>query len=526
MKRKPPSKLQELRKKVLANCYDFARVFRPERVLAPVHKELLESMANEDIINLLVLIPRGHQKSWCTALYAAWMITKHPDTTILYVSDNQALLKRQLAEIKQTLLSETYRQVFPEMLNYEFNKDRGRMDHKPQGVWTSTEFSVDHPARKKALVRDPTVTGYSAKSTLTGFHADLILVDDLVTEQNYQTEVGREEIIRLNDTLTRLANPDSLYRYVGTTYHPKDLYALLQKKKEPIFDDEGEQIDEKPLFTTIKYSVETNGDFLWPRTKGPDGKWYGWDKTILGRKKAQAMDKVQYAAQYYLDLSSALHNRVDPNNFNYYNPELLKLDAYGRLAYNGKRLNVFAGIDLAFSIGRDADYTAVVVIGADCDNNIFILDIDRFRTDKLDVQVEALIRMANKWSFKLLRIEANGPQKGAAVYIKDQIHNAGRIIDIDLHTPNRQQGSKEERIAAVLEGRYFNKQMWHPKIHRYLEDLETQLVMLRPEHDDIKDVLASTVEVVKLPMRQAVKPRMPKLMYNKKFGGVTGYSYE
>ncbi len=47
------------------------------------------------------------------------------------------------------------------------------------------------------------------------------------------------------------------------------------------------------------------------------------------------------------------------------------------------KLNVYAAIDFAFSLRKKADYTALVVIGVDHQGNFYILDIDRFKTDRI-----------------------------------------------------------------------------------------------------------------------------------------------
>ena len=66
-------------------------------------------------------------------------------------------------------------------------------------------------------------------------------------------------------------------------------------------------------------------------------------------------------------------------------------------------------------------------------------------------------------------------------------------MELDIFD-NRPVKNKEDRIEALLQPRYNNLQMWHTRGGN-CELLETELVQQSPAHDDIKDALASAVEV-------------------------------
>ena len=160
---------------------------------------------------------------------------------------------------------------------------------------------------------------------------------------------------------------------------------------------------------------------------------------------------------------------------------------------------MYASIDFAFSLNKKADYTAVVVIGVDCDNRVYVLDIDRFKTDKINSYFKSISELHSKWSFKKLRAEVTVAQAVIARDLKDRVREEGLRLSIDEYRPSRHEGRKEERIAAALEHRYENQDMIHFK-GGYTEILEEELVLSRPAHDDVKDALASAVEI-------AIKPK-------------------
>ena len=77
-------------------------------------------------------------------------------------------------------------------------------------------------------------------------------------------------------------------------------------------------------------------------------------------------------------------------------------------------------------------------------------------------------------------------------------------------------------MAAALEPRYENLSMWHYK-GGYIPALEEELVLSRPQHDDIKDCLASVVEIaVKPKQRRGSKMKSNNIaVFDKKFGGIS-----
>lgn len=122
----------------------------------------------------------------------------------------------------------------------------------------------------------------------------------------------------------------------------------------------------------------------------------------------------------------------------------------------------------------------------------------------------------------MLRAEVTAAQQVIVRDLKDRLRQNGSIIKVDDHRPNRHQGSKEERIAAALEPRYENLQVWHFK-GGYTPVLEEELIMARPPHDDIKDCLAAAVETSKAPKERNTQQPMNMFarLTNPRFGGVS-----
>ena len=503
--------LDEIRELAESDLYTFARLIHPEREYGELHKKVFRWLQDCETPNALMLLPRAHMKSHCIEVWCCWWITKHPDTSIMYVSATTTLAEAQLYAIKNTLTSPIYHRYWPEMVNAEEGK---------REKWTTGAISVDHPKRKAEGVRDFTVFAAGITTNTTGLHAEVVIADDVVVPDNAYTEEGRTKCSNSMSQAASILNTGGLFRACGTRYHTADQYAIWKEQEMKVFDDDGAEIGTEIIWSILEEVVEVDGRFLWPRTARADGKLFGFDRRELSRISAMYSDRVQFYAQYYNDPNDPESQRFDISRFQYYDKKHLNY-TQGKWYFQNERLNIFSGIDFALSLNKKADYSAIVVVGVDSANNVYVLDIDRFKTDKIAIYYDKIDRMHQKWSFRRLRAEVTVAQAVIVRDLKDRFRSNGSLISIDEHRPTRHQGSKEERIAAALEPRYENQQMWHYK-GGYIPVLEEELIMARPPHDDVKDCLASVIEIIKAP-RDMGRDRditTNTNMFNSRFGGV------
>jgi hypothetical protein len=518
--KKMPDRALEIRQRGKDDLYFFARLVNPGYMYGEVHREIFRWMQDYNLFgqgealssNKLIMLPRAHLKSHMIATWGAWIITRHPEITMLYVSATAELAETQLYAIQNILDSSTYRRYYPEYINPQ----EGLREK-----WSVKKLMVDHPARSEQGIRDATVATAGLTTNTTGWHADVILADDLVVPENAYTEDGREAVSKKASQFTSIRNAGGFTLAAGTRYHPNDQYATWKLQTYPVYNEEGEQTDVLPVWDIKEYVVETDGVFLWPRTvRGSDGKAFGFDMNVLSRIKAEYTDTTQFYAQYYNDPNDPSSNRIDRSKFKYYNPRLLRLEG-GRWNYNGNKLNIYAAVDFAFSLNRGADWTAIVVIGIDADGNIYVLDIDRFKTKKIIDYFESIARLHSKWKFQKMQAEVTVAQIVIVEAIKDYIKQRGLTLSIVEYRPSKQEGSKEQRIAAALEPRYDDDKVWHYE-GGWIGILEEELVQARPAHDDIKDALASAVTIAVKPQRSsgsAIKDLLGMTTPKSRFGG-------
>jgi len=180
------SQIDQIREAAEADLLTFIRLVAPHLMLGAIHEELISWWQRQDAKeNQLVLLPRGHMKSKLIAYRTAWWLTKHPETTILYVSATADLAEKQLYAIKNIIDSPIYRRYWKDMINEEEGK---------REKWAVAEIAVDHPKRKLEGVRDASVKAVGLTSNTTGFHADVVVLDDIVVPSNAYNEEGRSKL--------------------------------------------------------------------------------------------------------------------------------------------------------------------------------------------------------------------------------------------------------------------------------------------------------------------------------------------
>jgi phage terminase large subunit-like protein len=506
-------KIQLVRESAEEDLAIFIKLVAPHLLLGGIHYELIKWWCRQDAKkNQLVLLPRGHLKSKLAAYRVAWWITKNPETTILYVSATADLAEKQLYQIKQIIDNPIYRRYWPEMIGV----DEGKREK-----WAVAEIAIDHPKRKLEGIRDATCKAVGLTSNTTGFHADIVVLDDIVVPGNAYTEEGRDKVASLYSQLASIENPGSQEWVVGTRYHPKDIYQNMIEMKSEIYDPEtGDLESDEEIYELFQRVVETNGEFLWPSQTRPDGKSFGFNYKILaGIKGKYQGDITQFYSQYYNNPNNIDTACINSDKFQYYERTLL-FNKEGDWYIKDRKLNVYAAIDFAFSLRKKADYTALVVIGVDHLGNYYILDIDRFKTERIVEYFNHIVKAQQKWGFRKLSAEVTVAQKTIVSELKESyIKPNGIALSIDEHNPNRHQGDKEERMSAILEPKYDNMQIWHYRGGN-CQSLEEELIMRHPPHDDIKDALSNAIHISVIPRQRLNSSLGSNIITHVRFGGI------
>ncbi len=517
MNKKISSDREERRKLAESNLEEFIKLVHPRRCLGAIHQEIIRWWMAGESTHQLLLLPRDHMKSALIAYRVAWELTRDPTLRILYISSTSNLATKQLKFIKDILTDDRYRMYWPDMVLQEEAK---------REKWTEREISVDDPRRRADNIRDPSIFTAGLTSNIVGMHCDIAVLDDVVVSGNAYTEEGRSKVIDQYSLLSSIETVNAREWVVGTRYHPNDLYSSLQGMEITKYDETGNKLSAESLFDIKEWPVENVGDgtgeFIWPRQQSDFGKWFGFDSDVLAIKRGQYLNQLHFRAQYYNDPHDASSSPIGRDLFQYYDPNHLYRKDY-RWYFRRQPLNIFAAVDFAYSTGKKSDFSCVVVIGVDGDRNYYILEIDRFKTDKPSEYFQHILKLYEKWGFRKIRCEVSVAQQVIVSTLKDDyIRKHGLSLAVDEYRPSKWQGSKQERMMSVLEPRYANHQIWHYPSGN-IQVLEEELMSNNPAHDDVKDALASAIDFSVPPTDyfRMRKEAIPNFSYHSKFGGVS-----
>lgn len=511
----PTKEMEKFRQLAVNDFVSFIRLVAPFQQMGHCHEDLCKWIQSNEGTYKLILWPRDHGKSCYAAFYVAWQIVRNPAISIIYASATADLAKKMLTYVKSKILEqEKFKTYFPNILDSEEGK---------REKWTTEEIIVDHPLRNELGSSNPTIKTIGVGGNMTGYHCDLMVLDDVVIEKNTlrEGESGREKVNSWIGAMASILSADNDVLVVGTRYHPSDAYQNMIDETYEVFDEEGELLEVKSTYVVNQADVEQDGQFLWPRKLYNNGKRYGFDKNTLAKKKATYVNNgqiTQFYAQYYNDPNDRSTAPIARDLFRYYDKAALDENG-GFWSIDGDILSIFCAVDLAATLGTKSDYTAICIGGIKEDGTKYLLEAIRYKTDKVSETIDRLQLLYSKWKFKRLRIEAVGAFSMIAKDVAVQLERRGVRIPIDIYNPGSLH--KEVRMTNILEPAYQSQSVFHYR-GGMAEVLEDEVISLRPPHDDLKDSWAMCIDpdFMKPTIKRRQFSRTNVLKFNKKYGGV------
>ena len=124
-------------------------------------------------------------------------------------------------------------------------------------------------------------------------------------------------------------------------------------------------------------------------------------------------------------------------------------------------------------------------------------------------------------------LECSVAQEAIVEQLKNAYINPNGLALSVIHVkPNRHDGTKEERMNAILVPRYANSSVWHYKGGN-CQVLEDELVLQHPPHDDVKNALAEALDKLVIPSfarwggdSRGEQGMSSGIVFNSRFGGI------
>jgi len=436
----------------------------------------MEEEPHQDLCNFLfggkkkklIMMPRGTFKSSVvTIAYSIYRVVLNPNIRILIASENYGNAQKFLSEIKGHLTRNEY-----------FRTLYGQFDIKQDdGNWNLTSITVSKRTKNQ---KEPTISTAGVDVTKVGMHYDLIIADDPVSQSNVTTKEAIDKVYQWYQLLLSLLDPGRELIIIGTRWDYGDLYGTLQEEPH------------KDLFDIHikKAEWEENGvmKYLFPQRL---------DKNFLDeQKKLQGI--YIFSCQYQNDPVPHESATFKQEYFRYY------IDA----DMKSTDLAKYMCVDPAISLSEHADFTVFIVVGVDEKNNLYILHIDRGKYTPSQI-VNKFMQKAKTYGTISNGLETNAYQKTLKYQLNDKMREMGEYYNITELKMN-QNIQKEFRIRG-LEPRYEQGTIYHRRNDLGIIELEYELLHFpKAKHDDIADALASTLEIIQLPMNKVIKKHKKK----------------
>ena len=166
----------------------------------------------------MTLWPRGSFKS---AVFdsgmAAWEIAKNPNIRILVASETGKQARKFVKKTMEIVDSPWFKE--------RFGVHRGSNWKLATGEFTSALRTEIHQ-------KEPTILAAGVGEVQTGSHWDLVIMDDICSQENTRTPEAIESLwFWFGETLAQL-DPGCRLFVIGTLHHFADVYCRIQKDPE------------------------------------------------------------------------------------------------------------------------------------------------------------------------------------------------------------------------------------------------------------------------------------------------------
>ena len=343
----------------------FGKLFLPDDYMRSetpfFHYEVADTISDLDIKQTAIILPRGHGKTVLTKcnIMHDFCFT---DSPLFYgwVAASSKISVPNLDYIK-------YHLEYNEKVLYYFGDLKGRK-------WTEDDIELKNGCK---LISKSNLSGIRGGAKLHKRY-DLIVLDDFEDENNTVTPESRAKISNLVTAVVfpALEPGTGRLRINGTPVHFDSFIQNIL-----VSYDQAKQRGEKFSWKVITYkAIQDNGTPLWP-------SWFG--EKEMERKKKFYVDSGQpqkFYQEYMMEVQSKDNSIFTREHLKYWDGNFI-YDEDTEISYvitkEGDQLpvNVFAGVDPATdSTRRDTDYSVLVFVAVDGNNNVYVLDYLRKRS--------------------------------------------------------------------------------------------------------------------------------------------------
>ena len=493
----------------------FIQRFRPKYVAGWVHEDICRRIerfvkqveAGQSPRLLLMMPPRSGKSEISSRHTPAWILGQHPDWEIIAGSHTSSLSLSFSRYLRDVIRDPAYTAVFPDAV----------LDPSSQSVenWNLTKGG-----------------GYLAAGVgtgITGRGAHVLLLDDLVKD----IEAADSITIRdntwewyLSTAYTRLA-PGGGVLGLMTWWHDDDWAGRIQAAMAA--DDGADK------FEIIKYpAINDKGDeYILPDDtieQFPQDAPPPPPGSRLTRRHNTAIHPARYTTEMMLRIRNNLvgggQKRVwdalyqqnpMPDEGNYFSKEMFRF--YGTAPARSE-MYVYQAWDFAISEGKESDYTVGTCIGVDHRENVYVLDVRRFRSQDAFMIVDTIIDFAKEYEVDGLGFEDGQIWKAVESQFMKRCEERRFFPAYEVLKPLTDKMVR----ANPLRGRMQLGKVYFDKAAHWFPDMNKELLYFPAgKHDDQVDSLAWAIRLTLsriAPREKTLRPALPS--WKDKLGAYVG----
>lgn len=424
---------------------------------------------------ILALPPRAGKSILGSDFLPSWVLGRHPEWEIIAASHSINLSLKFSRNIRDRLRDPTFAAVYP---GCEIRADNGGAEE-----WRTTVGG-----------------GYRAAGVGTGIlgmGAHVLIIDDPFPDaETAYSENAREKVKDWYNTvaMSRLA-PGGGCLIIAQRWHDDDLTGYVLRQRAELIAD-GASVDELDNWEIVNYPAIAEGDeYLLPDGSiAVDPK--DADGARLLRKKGEAL----HPERYDLKKLTRIKNRMPPAQWNalyQQNPVPDEGDFFSKDMFRfedalpGTRdeFVFLTAWDLAIGEKRKNDYSVGVVVAADANNNMHVVDMVRGRFGTMEL-VKNACDLIEKWDCAQFGMEHGQIKMTLWPLIVEEMRK--RKIACSINDDLKPTTDKEVR-AQPLRGLMQTGRVIFPRpTHAPWVDTAMHEMLRFPTgaHDDIVDALA------------------------------------
>lgn len=408
---------------------------------------ILERVERGEEKRIIITFPPRHGKTQLASKnFAAWYVGRNPRNHVLFATYNQTLAEDNGEAVRGIIKSQEYANIF-------------------EGV------VLDKATSSKKLLKTTlggTLQFSGRDGTITGRGGDLIVVDDILKgREDADSSSTRDKIWNwYKGTLSnRFMTDKGCMLIITTRWHDDDIVGRLTDKKNPHYVESEAKKWKIVNFTAI---AEENdilgrdvGEALWPERFG-----------IQYLEDQRALSPRDFVSLYQQRPSLEDGNLFKKEMFLKYQPHELP-----------SNLRMYAASDHAVGIKQENDKTAMIVVGVDVNDCIWVVDVF-WKKVKSDVQVEQMIKMMKKYNPMQWWGEPGQLSKAISPFLKKRMQEERVYVNVKEVSASGDKYTK----AQSFYGRMSMGMVRWPKHAYWLEDAMNEMMSFPSGvHDDFVD---------------------------------------